>query len=62
MENQKLEAIIDKMFAEIENLIPFYMQNPEDRNIANGNIAVCIIAENGMVYGRMLGTNKPRLR
>ena len=62
MENQKLEAIIDKMFAEIENLIPVYMQNPEDRNIANGNVAVCIIADNGMVYGRMLGTNKPRLR
>jgi uncharacterized protein GlcG (DUF336 family) len=62
MENQKLEAIIDRMFAEIENLIPFYMQNPEDRNIASGNVAVCVIAENGVVFGRMLGTNKPRLR
>ena len=40
MENQKLEAIIGKMFAEIENLTPVYMQNPEDRNIANGNVAV----------------------
>jgi len=62
MENQKLEAIINKMFAEIETLILVYMQKPEDRDIANGNVAVCIIAENGMVYGRMLGTNKPRLR
>src|SRR5580693_5209307 len=62
MENQKLDALISKMFVEIENLMPVYMQNPEDRNIANGNVAVCIIAEKGMVFGRMFGTNKPRLR
>jgi glc operon protein GlcG len=62
MENQKLDALISKMFAEIENLIPVYTQNPEDKRIANGNVAVCIIAENGMVFGRMFGTNKPRLR
>ena len=62
MENQKLEVIIRKMFAEIENLIPVYMQNPEDKNIANGNVAACIINENGMVFGRMFGRNRPRLR
>jgi uncharacterized protein GlcG (DUF336 family) len=62
METKKLEAIIGKLFAEIENLIPVYMQNPEDKNIAGGNVAVCIIDENGVVYGRMFGTNKPRLR
>jgi uncharacterized protein GlcG (DUF336 family) len=62
MENQKLDALISKMFVEIENLIPVYTQNPEDKRIANGNVAVCIIAENGMVFGRMFGTNKPRLR
>ena len=62
MENQRLDAIIGKMFTEIENLIPVYMQNKEDKNIANGNVAVCIIDENGMVFGRMFGTNKPRLR
>ncbi len=62
MENQQLAAIINTMFAEIERLIPVYMQNPADRNIANGNVAVCIIADNGMVFGRMFGENKPRLR
>jgi uncharacterized protein GlcG (DUF336 family) len=62
MENQKLEIIIGKIFAEIENLIPVYMQNTEDKNIANGNVAVCIIDENGMVFGRMFGKDKPRLR
>ncbi|MFL5788728.1 MAG: hypothetical protein ACJ748_11790 [Flavisolibacter sp.] len=62
MANQKLQEIINKMFTEIGNLIPVYMQNQEDKNIANGNVAVCIIDENGMVFGRMFGTNKPRLR
>jgi len=62
MENQKLEAIIGKMIAEMEKLIPVYMQNPEDKDIAGGNVAICIIDENGIVYGRMFGTNKPRLR
>ena len=46
----------------MEKLIPIYMQNAEDKDIAGGNVAVCIIDENGMLYGRMFGTNKPRLR
>ena len=62
MDNQNLAAIIGKMFAEMENLIPVYMQNPEDKDIAGGNVAVCVIDEYGLVYGRMFGTNKPRLR
>ena len=62
MENQKLEALVQRMFAEIENLIPVYVQNPVDKNIANGNVAACIITENGLVFGRMFGQDKPRLR
>ena len=50
------------MFAEIERLIPFYMQDAADKNIANGNVAVCIIADDGTVLGRMFGKDKPRLR
>jgi uncharacterized protein GlcG (DUF336 family) len=62
MDNQELEKLAGKMFAEIEKLLPFYMQNAEDKNIANGNVAVCIIAEDGTVWGRMFGKDKPRLR
>lgn len=62
MGNQKLDAIVNTMFAAIEELIPVYMQNPEDKNIANGNVAVCIIDESGAVFGRMFGKDKPRLR
>jgi uncharacterized protein GlcG (DUF336 family) len=53
---------INELFAAIERLIPFYMANPADARISNGNVAVCIIGENGLVHGRMFGTNKPRLR
>ena len=38
------------------------MQNPIDENIANGNVAVCIIDENGNIQGKMYGTNKARSR
>jgi uncharacterized protein GlcG (DUF336 family) len=62
MQNKKLDTLISKILAEIENLIPVYMKNPEDKNIANGNVAVCIIDENGTVFGKMFGDNKPRLR
>ena len=57
-----MSAIITKLFNAIENLIPEYMQNPLDSNIGNGNLAVCIINEQGTVHGKMFGSNNPRLR
>ena len=62
MENQKPDAIIAKIFAEIEISIPIYMQNTADSSIANGNVAVCIIDQYGTVHGKMWGENKSRLR
>ena len=62
MENQEIGMLVAKIFAEIEKLVPVYMEEPLDREIANGNVAVCIIDDSGMVYGKMIGTNKPRLR
>lgn len=57
-----MSAIITKLFTAIENLIPEYMQNPLDSNIGNGNLAVCIIDEHGVVHGKMFGSDNPRLR
>ena len=57
-----MEALVQRMFAEIDNLIPVYMQNSVDNQIANGNVAVCIISEDGLVFGRMFGQDKPRSR
>lgn len=55
-------AVINGLFASIEKLIPSYMENPEDKKIANGNVAVCIIDEKGQVYGQLYGNNKIRAR
>ena len=62
MNNNDMQVIVNAIFVAIEKLIPVYMQVPDDKNISNGNVAVCIIDEDGTVFGRMFGTNKPRLR
>ena len=62
MNVETTNSIIAKILVEIENLIPIYMQNPIDEKIASGNVAVCIIDENGNIHGKMYGTNKARSR
>lgn len=62
MESTELADTIEKIIEEAEKQIPFYMQNEEDKRIANGNVAVCIIEPEGRIYGRMFGTNKIRAR
>ena len=54
--------VINPIFNAIERLLPLYLENPIDKRIANGNVAVCIIEENGQVHGRMYGTDKTRQR
>ncbi|MTH14761.1 heme-binding protein [Flavobacterium sp. LC2016-01] len=49
-------------FAEIEKLIPQYLQIEEDKWISNGNVAICIINEDGDTFGKMYGNDKPRQR
>jgi hypothetical protein len=62
MPSQHLANLIHSMFSSIEQLLPSYLQNKEDERIAHGNCAACIIDEEGMVYGRLYGTNKIRAR
>lgn len=62
MQNMALTNTIERIIAEAEKLIPHYMQNEEDKRIANGNAAVCIIDPDGGIYGRIFGTNKIRAR
>lgn len=56
-----LEAI-EKMYVSIEKQIPNYMSNKEDREIADGNVAICIIDNDGQVYGKMFGNDPIRRR
>jgi len=57
-----IATIANQIMEECEKLIPEYMQNEEDRRIANGNCAICLIDTDGMIYGRMYGANKIRHR
>ena len=52
----------ERIIAEIEELIPNYTANAEDLIISNGNVAVCIINEDGVVNGKIFGHNKIRSR
>ncbi len=56
-----LEAV-EKMYSSIEKQIPQYMANKEDREIAEGNVAICMIDNDGQVYGKMFGDDKVRRR
>jgi uncharacterized protein GlcG (DUF336 family) len=62
MEHQQIVAITDQVLVILEKLIPEYMENPADKNIANGNVAVCIIDESGQIYGKAYGSNQIRSR
>jgi glc operon protein GlcG len=62
MEDKDALLIIHNLFDAIDKLIPGYMEDPADKIISNGNVAVCIIDEDGQIYGRIYGTNKARGR
>ncbi|HKI46402.1 MAG TPA: heme-binding protein [Balneolales bacterium] len=58
----KTQQLVNAIFSAIEKMIPDYMAVTEDRAITNGNVAACIIDEDGLVYGKMFGTDKARQR
>lgn len=62
MSSYDAHSIVKRMFDALEKLVPQYMKDPADKVISNGNVAVCIIDEQGFVHGKMIGTDKPRLR
>ncbi|HNV30167.1 MAG TPA: hypothetical protein PKJ83_13565 [Cyclobacteriaceae bacterium] len=62
MENTEISSSVTKIFYALENLIPNYMEDLADKNISNGNVAVCIIDGSQNVYGKMYGTDKARSR
>ncbi len=62
MENYTLPQKIEKIITKIESLVPHYMENPIDKTISEGNVAVCIMDEQGNVYGRLFGNDKIKSR
>jgi uncharacterized protein GlcG (DUF336 family) len=62
MEQSKVAARINRMIEVMGTLIPEYMANPLDQQIANGNVAVCIIDSYGNMYGKIFDGNGNKIR
>jgi len=56
------QMILQKLLISIEELVPVYMAIPEDFAKAKGVASVCIIDEEGQIYGKVFGTEKLRGR
>ena len=50
---KKLPEIIHKMFESMSTQIPTYQSSAIDWNISAGNVAVCIIDDEGNIYGKI---------
>ena len=48
--------------ATIEELVPVYISIPEDQAKSKGIASLCMIGEDGQVYGKIFGTDKLRGR
>ncbi len=58
MNQTALEKIINSIFETLEEAIVSYQNSPEDWDISDGNVAICILTEDGRVYGKLFGTDK----
>jgi len=61
MSNETMNTFIEEFFKTLENLIPEFSANPSDA-FAGGNVAVCLLDEEGNVYGKIWGTDKVKGR
>ena len=57
-----LHTQINQLLATIEALVPEYMAIPEDQAKSKGVASLCMIGEDGQVYGKIFGTDKLRGR
>ena len=57
MKPQNVKDHVEGIISTAEKLISGYLDNPADRN-NDGNVAICIIDDQGNIYGRMFGSNK----
>ncbi|MEO6328539.1 MAG: hypothetical protein ABIO55_06395 [Ginsengibacter sp.] len=62
MTSERLQQIINKMFESISAQIPGFETSEKDWSISAGNVAVCIIDDNGNIYGKIWGSDKLRGR
>jgi uncharacterized protein GlcG (DUF336 family) len=62
MEHTETVFFIRKLIFIIEELVPVYMAIPEDYAKSQGVASVCIIGEDGQIYGKVFGNDQLRCR
>jgi glc operon protein GlcG len=62
MTKQAGAALAQRLVDEVAQMVPEYVKNPEDFDIGKGNAAVCGIAPDGSICGRIFGDDKARGR
>src|SRR5690348_9516007 len=62
MDSKSISEFIARLTAAIEKRLPEYLADEADRSRNEGNSALCIIDEQGVVHGKMFGRDKLRTR
>ena len=62
MTQTEIESLIRKIFESIERQIPKFKDSPKDWQICEGNVALCIIDQNGRIFGKLFGQDKIKQR
>ncbi len=58
----ELDKFINALYQELEQEVLSFKNSPEDWNISKGNVAMCIITDEGKVYGKLFGSDKLKQR
>ena len=62
MDTTQLEKIINSIFEVLEAEVSGFRRSPEDWRISDGNVAICIITEEGKIYGKVFGNDRLKQR
>lgn len=62
MDNVKLEKIITSIFDVLEAEVKGYQNSHDDWKISEGNVAICIITDDGRIYGKLFGKDRLKQR
>src|SRR5689334_17691260 len=62
MDPKLIADFVAKLTAAVEKRLPEYIAVEADRSRNEGNSALCIMDEHGVVYGKLFGPDKLRTR
>ena len=62
MNHQKVLTLIPNIILAVEQRLPEFLAQEEDRNNIDGICALCLIDDTGGIHGKLFGRDKIRLR